>query len=355
MDFTLDETQQAVADLAATVLRNEADSGRIQQALAAPAGYDEALWKAMAQAGLLALALPPSLGGEGFGPVEVAAVLTQVGGQTLPLPALATLALGVLPVAALGSEHQQRDLLPEVADGRVLTGALRDAPGQPVTARPQDGGFVLTGAKMGVPYAEQAHRILICCDSVVFVVDPRADGVTLVRTPTSTGAPEYTVALREVQVAAGQLLTDDVRAVERFALAGAAAMADGVIAGGLALTAAHLGSRHQFGKPLATFQAVAQEVADIYIAARTVHLAARSSNWRLAAGLDADADLDLAAYWLSAELPAALQQCHHLHGGLGVDTTYPLHRYYSQAKDLARFVGGSAYRLDLIGARCSSN
>ena len=62
-------------------------------------------------------------------------------------------------------------------------------------------------------------------------------------------------------------------------------------------------------------------------------------------------DLAVAAYWLAAELPKALQSCHHLHGGLGVDITYPLHRYYAQAKDLARLVGGAGYRLDRLAER----
>lgn len=360
MDFDLDETQQAVAELAATVLRGEADSARTAQALAGECGYDETLWKAMGQAGLLALALPESLGGDGFGPVEVASVLAAVGRQTQPVPALATLALGVLPVVALGSVEQQRALLPEVADGQILTAAIREAsramPIDPATTARRSGArFIVTGRKLGVQYAAQAHRVLVTTDAGVLIVDPRAEGVTLIRTPSSSGAPEFTMRLDEVPVAETDLLSSDVATVYRLATAGAAAVGHGVIAGALALTAGHLGTRHQFGKPLATFQAVAQEIADVYIVARTVELAAASVNWRLAAGLDADDDLDVAGYWLAQELPAALQVCHHLHGGLGVDITYPMHRYYSRAKDLARFVGGAAYRLDLIGARCSSN
>jgi alkylation response protein AidB-like acyl-CoA dehydrogenase len=360
VDFDLDETQQAVADLAATVLRSEADSARTMQALAGESGYDETLWKAMGQAGLLALALPESLGGDGFGPVEVASVLTAVGGQTLPVPALATLALGVLPVVALGSAAQQHALLREVAHGRVLTAAIREAshamPAAPATTARRDGAwFIVTGRKLGVQYAAQAHRVLVTTDTGVLLVDPLADGVTLTRTPSSSGAPEFTMRLEDVTVAEDDLLSSDVAPLHRFATAGAAAMGHGVVAGALALTSAHLGTRHQFGKPLATFQAVAQEIADVYIVARTIELASASVNWRLAARLEADDDLDVAAYWLAQELPAALQMCHHLHGGLGVDITYPMHRYYSQAKDLARFVGGAAYRLDLIGARCSSN
>lgn len=353
MDFSYDETQQAVANLAATVLRGEPDHARVDHALAGDAGYDETAWKAMAQAGLLALAIPERLGGDGFGPVEVAAVLAEVGRQTLPLPALATLSLGVLPVAALGSDEVQQALLPEVADGRVLTGALRDASGTVAHARRDGDRWLLDAVKVGVPYAAQAHRLLVATDAGVFVVDAAADGATLTRTPTATGAPEYTVRLQNTP--AKDLLTTDTRAVRRYALAGAIATADGVLAGGLALTAAHIGTREQFGKALATFQAVAAQIADVYVTARTVNLAALSANWRLARGLDANDDLDIAAYWLASQVPAALQSCHHLHGGLGVDMTYPLHRYYSHAKDLARLVGGAEDNLAQIGARCSSS
>jgi 3-oxo-4-pregnene-20-carboxyl-CoA dehydrogenase alpha subunit len=349
VDFSLDETQQAVADLAAGVLRAGADDSRAKAGLAGEAGYDETLWKAMGQAGLLALALPVDLGGDGFGPVETGLVLAEVGRQTLPVPALATLALGVLPVARFGTAEQRATLLPEVADGRVLSAALRDADSNPVRA---DAGRY-TGVRVGVPYAAQAHRLLVPTPDGTAVLDPRADGVTLLRSPTSTGAPEYTVRLAGAE--AESVLAAGPAEFDRFAVAGAASVADGVIAGALQLTADHVRTREQFGRPLATFQAVAQQVADVYVIARTVHLASASASWRLAAGLDADEDLAVAAYWLAAELPKALQVCHHLHGGLGVDITYALHRYYSHAKDLARFVGGASYRLDLLGAQCSSN
>ena len=112
----------------------------------------------------------------------------------------------------------------------------------------------------------------------------------------------------------------------------------------------------QFGKPLATFQGVAMQAADVYVTARTMHLVAtsrRTGAWRRA--WTPTTTSTSPRYWLVAEVRPALQTCHHLHGGLGVDITYPLHRYFSHAKDLARLVGGQASRLDLIGARCSSN
>lgn len=344
MDFTFDDTQQSVADLAATVLGGaEGDHVRVGQALDTADGYDQVLWKAMGQSGLLALAVPTSLGGDGFGPVEVAAVLTEVGRQTLPVPALATLALGVLPIRAHGTPAQQA-ILAEVGQGRILTGSL-----QPITARADTAGLVLDGSVAGIAFAAQAYRILVPVDAGIALIDPRADGVSLVRTPTSTGSPEYTLRCQGVRVAHADVLVGDPATLTRYGTVGALAVADGVIAAALALTAEHLRTREQFGKPLATFQAVAQQIADVYVIARTVNLIAQSASWRLAAGLDADDDLNVGGYWLAAEVPKALQVCHHLHGGLGVDNTYPLHRYYSQAKDLARLVGGVATRLDRIG------
>src|SRR5262249_12809740 len=130
--------------------------------------------------------------------------------------------------------------------------------------------------------------------------------------------------------------------------------ADGALAGALALTTAHVGSRKQFGRPLAAFQAVAQQIADVCIVSRTLHFAAVSACWRLETGREADGDLDLAAYWLADQAPTALRACHHLHGGTGMDVAYPLYRYSALVKDLVRLIGGADYRLDRLGARLAA-
>ena len=100
-----------------------------------------------------------------------------------------------------------------------------------------------------------------------------------------------------------------------------------------------------------SFGYIAQHIADVYIAARTLHLATLSACWRLAAGLDAGADLDVAAYWLAEHGPAAMRTCHHLHGGTGMDVSYPLARLSALVKDLARYAGGASYTLDRLGDR----
>lgn len=136
------------------------------------------------------------------------------------------------------------------------------------------------------------------------------------------------------------------------------AYADGLVAGALRLTADYVANRKQFGKPLSTFQTVAAQLAEVYIASRTIDLAAKSVIWRLAAGRENDPqtgdDLDVLGYWVTSQAPPVMQICHHLHGGMGMDVTYPMHRYYSTIKDLSRLLGGPAHRLDLVGAQCSS-
>jgi len=144
-----------------------------------------------------------------------------------------------------------------------------------------------------------------------------------------------------------------VRDLDQLAVAGACALADGALAGALALTRDHVATRRQFGRPLAEFQAVSQQIADVWMAARTLHLATVSACWRLAEGRDAAGDLDVAAYWCAEHAPRSVRICHHLHGGLGMDVTYPLHGYSSLACDLVRFLGGAGYRLERLA--CTSS
>jgi alkylation response protein AidB-like acyl-CoA dehydrogenase len=364
VDFDRTESQQAVAAAAAEVL------DRSRPARNMPAGPDT-IWKELAQAGLLALALPDWLGGDGLSVLDTAVLLTELGRRAEPGPALATLMLGVLPVTRWAAHDVQRAVLAGVAAGdTLLTAAIREpsdpmplAPATTVTvavaAEPGAELSTVSGTKTGVPYATEARWVLVPASFAaggtgVVLIDPAAPGVTALRTPSSAGAPEYTLRLDQAPVA--HLLNPaldgrDVADLGQLALAGACSLADGLLAGALDLTTAHVGSREQFGRPLATFQAVAQQIADISITARTLHLATLSGCWRLDSGLAAGADLDVAGYWLAEHAPPALRTCHHLHGGLGMDVSYPLPRYSALIKDLVRFTGGADYRLDALADR----
>jgi 3-oxo-4-pregnene-20-carboxyl-CoA dehydrogenase alpha subunit len=337
MDFDLTATQQAVADVVTSVLEKELT------------------WDALASGGVTALPVPERLGGDGLGLPEVATVLTEVGRRGAITPALATLGFGVLPLVDLASDEQQDRFLAGVAKGGVLTAALNE-PGAALPDRPATtfAGGRLSGTKVGVAYAEKADWLIVTADTAVVVVSPKADGVELVRTPTSNGSEEYTVTFAAVAVPDTDVLADaTARRVNELALAAIGAFTDGLVAGALRLTADYVAGRKQFGKPLSTFQTVAAQLAQVYIASRTIDLAAKSVVWRLSEGRDADDDLDVLGYWITSQAPPVMQTCHHLHGGMGMDITYPMHRYYSSIKDLSRLLGGPSHRLDLVGAQCS--
>jgi alkylation response protein AidB-like acyl-CoA dehydrogenase len=189
-------------------------------------------------------------------------------------------------------------------------------------------------------------------DVQVVLVDPAAGGVNLTRTPSSSGQQEYTVRFENAPVAGILGGADCARDLYALGVAGACALADGALAGALALTRDHISTRKQFGRPLAAFQAVSQQIADVYIASRTLHLAATSACWRLAGERDAAEDLDVAGYWTAEQAPRAVLICHHLHGGTGMDVSYPLHRHSALISDLVRYLGGAEYRLERLA--CSS-
>lgn len=355
MDFTRDESQDAVAEVVVSLLERES-------------ARDIALWPTIAESGLLAVPLPERFGGDDMGLPEVSAMLTELATDAAQTPALVTLGFGVLPLRAIGlPDTVAEQVFPAVAEGAVLTAALHE-PGAPFVAKPEtsavsDGAVVrVTGAKVAVPYADTARWILVPTDNGIAVVDGDAAGITRTPSPSSDGVPEFSVRFDGVKIPAERLLPEGLAELHRFALASLGAVADGLLKGVVALTAEHVRTRQQFGRALAQFQAVAQEIADVYVVSRTLSVAAASAVWALASdNRDAghaeriDDDLDVLAFAVADELPRAMQMCHHLHGGLGVDMTHPLHRYYSQAKDIARWLGGASFRLDRLGVRCSSN
>jgi alkylation response protein AidB-like acyl-CoA dehydrogenase len=349
MDFTLPESAQTVAALAAEVLA-EPDP-----------------WKALARAGLL--------DASSLGVLELAVLLTEIGRRAPSTRALATLLTGALPVARWGNPALRQAFLPGVASGELLlTAALREpSTPEPIPPATTITNGTLTGTKLGVPHAQQASLILVPArlsappmivnssgqiaprtvhDHGVALVSPHAAGVRLIVTPSSSGQPEYTLRLDRAPVQGMLGGADCVRDLYQLAIAGACALADGAVAGALALTRDHVATREQFGRPLAAFQAVSQQIADVYIASRTLHLATLAACWRLDAGLEAGADLDVAGYWCAEQAPRSVRTCHHLHGGLGMDATYPLHRFSSLVADLVRYLGGAEYRLERLA--CSS-
>lgn len=365
VDFNLDETQQELKGLAAGLLAREATRERLEAFEKGGAPYDAVTWKALAQAGLLGAVLPEDAGGAGLGQVELAVILREVGVAVAPVPVYASLALAAVPIGLHGTAGQ-RALLAALTEGEtVLTGAYRE-PGPAgevaTTARRDGGGYVLDGVKTFVPYAREASRILVPArvegEGIgVFLAEPAA--TTITGHPSATTEPLSRVALDGVRVAPDALLGSAADGaawdtLRRSAVAGAVAVASGVIEGALELTKEYVKTREQFDRFLAQFQAVTMQIGDVYIAKRALDVAVWAGVWRLAEGAaDADEVLTIASYNACDPVVKALYTCQHLHGGIGLDVTYPLHRYFAWGKHCAHLLGGAEDRLDSLGALIS--
>ncbi len=316
-----------------------------------------ATWDACAEAGLLALAAPEEYGGEGLGLGEVGVLLHEVGKRALDLPVWETLACGLLTLTAASSAEIQAKYVPEVVAGKLLLAPALNEPGNALPTAPATtlvNGLV-TGHKIDVSALDGNVLLLVSTDAGIALVDPHGAGVTPTANYASRSVPENEARGRgetgyrfDGAPALAVLDPNAAQVLREHAIAGLLLLGDGLVAGALELTAGYVKERGQFGRKLAEFQAVAVQIADVFVVARMVALAAEGAAWRVAEGLSAADDLAVGAAWFTDRVPAALQTCHHLHGGMGVDETYPLHHYFSRVKDVARMLGGHAAALAAV-------
>jgi alkylation response protein AidB-like acyl-CoA dehydrogenase len=319
-----------------------------QRQLAAAEAYHDAK-------GLPLLPVPEELGGSGLSVTELAAVLHEAGrhadGSVL------TLMTGTLPLVRWGDRElvTKRPRVTAALRGQVRlagnaptpAGARVTPAGARVTEAAADS--TVSGVVPAVPYCAESDYVLVAAGDAVAIVATASPGATIVATRTSSGEPEATLRLDSTPAHA--LFTGRATDLARLTTLAACCLADGALAAALELTAEHVAKRHQFGKPLATFQAVAQRIADIAIASRTVHLVTLSAAWQLERGTG-HTDIELAGYWIAETAARSVMDCHHLHGGIGMDTTYPLHRFSSLIADQVRRLGGAEYRLERLA--CTS-
>jgi alkylation response protein AidB-like acyl-CoA dehydrogenase len=360
VDFRFGDDQTTVRNLARGILEKEVGPERLKRLASDRVSLDRALWSTLAEAGLLGLAVPAELGGMGFGLTELCVLLEEVGRVVAPVPVLPTLVLGALPIAESGTDAQRRDWLAPVAAGDAfLTGAFSGAD-PAARARRQGGAWLLDGTRRLVPAVDVAARVLVPADTAdgaaVFLVDPRASGVSVIRHGTSSGEPVFDVTLAGVRADDRDLLGGDVRGgaaavtrAEECALVATSAMQVGVCERALELTSGYVRERVQFGVPIGSFQAVQHRLADCYIDVEAMRWVTWRAAWRLAERRPASREVLVAKIWAAdagARVTAAAQ---HLHGGVGVDVDYPVHRYFLASKALELALGGATQQLARLG------
>lgn len=362
MDFSFTPEQDEAAELAARILADRATNERMKAVEQAGDRFDRELWAELGASGLLGLALPEEHDGAGLGLIELCRVLVEVGRTVAPVP-LAAHAPAARLVSELGSDVQCRRWLPGAASGQLLlTAAVAEerafAPERPTTVATPDGdGYRVTGSKAAVPAGPDADLFLVPAEApsgvVVLLVEPGDPGVTVTRQRFSDGDSVARLDLDGVVVAADRVLgaadgTADRRLRHLLVLA-ASAHQLGVTEGALRLTSAYAKNREQFGRPIGTFQAVSQRLADGYIDVLGQRLTLWQAAWRLQEGLPADQAVAVAKLWAADAGHRLAHTTVHVHGGVGVDLDGEGHRYFTTAKRYEFLYGGATEQALLVG------
>jgi acyl-CoA dehydrogenase len=276
--------------------------------------------------------------------VELGLVCEQLGRAVAPVPYVATTCAG-LALAAHGNDDQRSVWLPRIASGDAVIAVAPAASAAGVQV--VDGS--LTGEMIGVPWAHVADRVLLPVQGRLWLLDPAADGVTTAARGETT-ARQVALDLRLDGVAAEPVGAAGAAAwlKERWFTAWAAVQA-GVTDAALRLTADYTSGREQFGKPLSTFQGVALKAADAYVDARVIAAAALQAAWAIDTGIDAMLQVLTAAWWAAEGGQHCVHITQHLHGGMGADITYPVHRYFLWGTQTELMLGGGSRLLALLG------
>lgn len=395
MDFSLDETQQAAAELADQILKSRVVPEEMRQREEAGGWFDADTHRELAEAGLVGIALGEDVGGGGQGVLELAQVLESMGRHVAPLP-LWGCSLAALALDRFGSDEQRQRELPGVIAGtQLLTVGIQEwhndnylSPETTAARAGSGAGWQLTGTKIVVEFADEAQKILVTASTAdgtgLFLADLSDSSISKNAGTSTNMQPVHEVIFTNTPAElvgtvgpAGSASTNassnasPVVWLCRHAVAFLCVIQAGVVDKALKMTAEYTSTREQFGRPIATFQAVTQRLADQFMHVNGVKLSSTKALYLLSlansagggggdggsaggggddSGEELDAALHTAKWYASHCAHEIAHATQHVHGGMGVDRDYPLHRYTLWNKHIETSLGASTQQLRSLGA-----
>lgn len=361
MDFLFNEDQIAIRDLANQIFTDRATDEFMLEFSRSKLTYDDTLWSTLAEQGLLGICIPEAFGGTGLGFIELCSILEEQGRRVAPVPLFSSLVLAALPITHFGSDEQKQRWLTPLAAGDIkLTASIADMGATEAyqhTVSVKDD--VLNGIKTAVLDGAVAAAVLVAADdNSIYIVDTSSEGVSVQAETSFSGENFATISFSNVKAdllgAAGQG-KEILSWLEQHADVALAAQQMGVCDEALRRTAAYTTERKQFGAPLGSFQAVAMRAADAYVDCEALRSAYWGAMWRVSEGLEAEAEVRTAKYWACQGSHRIVHAAQHLHGGMGSDIEFPIHRYFIMSKQIAFLSGNASVQLAKLGQLLASN
>ena len=319
-----------------------------------PKGYPDALWKQLAELGLLGVLVPETFGGSGQTLLEAVIVYEELGRALAPSPAFESSVLGAGVLLAAGSAAQQQEWLPKIAAGEAIVAPAWLEPqrgfgarGVQLRAEREPDGYVLSGQKRHVGFASAATRLLVLArtgdaleDVSLFLVDPHAEGVALRQMKTLAADTQYDVSFDRVRVpAAARVGAENAGwktwdSVMHDGIIVLAALAMGGCERALEITVQYAKDRKQFDKPLGAFQAISHYLADAVTHLDGGKTLVYEAACARAAGRDVRRLAPMAKLFACQTYRDVTAMCQQVWGGVGFTIEYDIQLYFRRAKQL---------------------
>lgn len=361
-DLLYSEAEDDLRAAVRSLLTDRADLPAMLARAESGAPYDTALWTSLATGiGAAGLLVPEALGGQGASHREAAVVLEELGRAVTPAPYLTSSVIATRTLLALDPERAgsaaPRELLGALAGGRtvaVLAVPLSTAPDAPLPTA------TAGGAIRAVADAAIADVLLVPADDGLYAVETSAPGVTVrPGTPLDLTRPLSTVTVDPAALAAGTRLAGAAGGVAEAAVRGGLLAGAGLLASeqlGLAEwcleeTVRHTRERHQFNRPIGSFQALKHRMAQLWLEVVSARAAARGAADALATGSpDAPLAVAVAQAYCGRVAVHAAEECVQLHGGIGMTWEHPAHLYLKRAKSVEIALGSTGSHRARIAA-----
>jgi alkylation response protein AidB-like acyl-CoA dehydrogenase len=362
MDFSLSEDQRAIAEMANGLFRDYCSDEQMRELDTSTEPFMKSVWQTSIETGLHALAIPEEFGGSGLGMTELFCVLNAQG-ASLALVPIWEHQLVACTLAEFAGEHHTATINAAAAGDNLLSlslSALNDSHGSGLQLSAKGSDFQLHGHVGAVSYGADSDQILVVAESPegarLVLLNTSAEGVERVNGVANNGLAVADIHCSNVMVAAADVLpVAATEWLEQRAIAAVASLQLGVSEEQIRRTSGYLKEREQFGRAIATFQAVQMTMADNQIAVETLRSVLYQLLYRLDAGMPSQSEA-LAVQSLSAEAAHLVgHKAQHVHGGIGVDLSYPIHRFSYWSRYLSLVLGSSAGSLERLGNWLANN
>ena len=371
MDLGLSEPQEMLRKMARDFLATECPKSLVRQMEEDEKGYPVQLWQNMAKLGWMGLPFPEEYGGGGGSFLDLAILLEEMGRACLPGPFFSTVVLGGLMVVDVGSEEQKRELLPPIAEGKLIMTLAITEPGGgyeaadiAVQAAAEKDQYDISGTKLFVPDAHVADRIICVArtgrgsqpqqEITLFLVNRESQGVTCELLSSLAKDKQCQVVFDRVAVPvkdmlgkAGQGWGEVSRALQRAAVAKSIEMVGGAQQV-LEMTVDYAKERVQFDRPIGSFQAVQHHCANMAIYVDSARYLAYQAAWKLSEGLPCDMEVAAAKAWASDAYRRVCSLGHQVHGAIGFTLDHDMQLYSRRAKAAEVVFGDADFHREAI-------